>query len=78
MWEIVLGDLNGTLAPPDISKLAAVLASFYLNFKDELNAPAEEFMPAAYPDGTIGAQPPSSSHAFHSHLSQAADGISQY
>jgi len=53
MWEIVLGDLNGTLAPPDISKLAAVLASFYLNFKDELNAPAGEFMPAAYPDGTI-------------------------
>lgn len=51
MWEIAVGDINGVIAPPDISKLAAVLASFNLNFNDELNAPAEEFMPPTYPDG---------------------------
>ena len=51
MWEIAVGDINGTIAPPDIPKLGAVLTSFQLNFKDELNAPAEEFMLATYPDG---------------------------
>jgi hypothetical protein len=76
MWEIVLGDLNGTLAPPDISKLAAVLTSFSLNFRDVLNAPADEFMPALYPDGMTKHKLIFSSHAFRSHLSQVTDGLS--
>ncbi|KIM31189.1 hypothetical protein M408DRAFT_327476 [Serendipita vermifera MAFF 305830] len=53
IWEIGVGDISATIAPPDIAKIGAVLTSFQLNFKDELNAPAQEFMPALYPDVTF-------------------------
>lgn len=53
MWEIGIGDIKGVIAPSDIGKILSVLSSFQLNFKDELNAPAQEFMLELYPDVTF-------------------------
>ncbi|CAG8607429.1 15845_t:CDS:10, partial [Acaulospora colombiana] len=50
IWEIMAGDIRGTVSPSDIPKIAAALTSFQLNFKDELNAPAQEYMPELFPD----------------------------
>lgn len=51
IWEIGVGSLKGALAPSEARVITKALSSFYLNFKDELNAPAEEFMPPTEPDG---------------------------
>jgi hypothetical protein len=53
MWEIVSGDIKGVVAPSEIHKIISVLSSFQLNFKDELNAPAQEFMLEVHPDVTF-------------------------
>ena len=51
MWEIMVGDVQGVLSPRQVGRLAAVLRTFGFNFKDEANAPAQEFFPETYPDG---------------------------
>lgn len=51
IWEIVVGEIQGVITPLELQKISSALSSFYLNFKDELNAPAEEYNLELYPDG---------------------------
>lgn len=53
MWEIIIGDVQGVLSPKQVGKLMTVLHTFGVNFKDEANAPAQEFLPETYPDVTF-------------------------
>ncbi|KAG8835671.1 hypothetical protein FRC17_001860 [Serendipita sp. 399] len=53
MWEIGIGQIEGTMSPPDVRMLISALQAFYINFNDEANSPAEEFAIESHPDVTF-------------------------
>lgn len=53
IWEIMLGEISGSLSISSVVGVLASLRAFRINFADDFNAPAADFSPPTLPDVTF-------------------------